>query len=233
MIETGNLLLKRLSPDDLTALTPHLERIELKKGQVLFEPHSPIPHVYFFEGGLSSEIVMSGGSSLEVGCVGREGFSGASVVLGTDETPHKSFMQVGGPALRIASSQLQAAVEDLPRLRRILLLYVHVFMVQIAATALADAQHKVEQRLARWLLMAQDRLGDELPLTHEFFALMLGVRRPSVTDTLHVLEGTRCIKADRSLVTVRDRAKLKDIAGAAYGAPEAEYSRLFPDALHT
>ncbi|MBB6181903.1 Crp/Fnr family transcriptional regulator [Pseudorhizobium flavum] len=111
-------------------------------------------------------------------------------------------------------------------LRHVVLRYFHVFMLQLAATALADAKYPVEQRLARWLLMAHDRLGHELPLTHDFFALMLGVRRPSVTEALHILEERQCVRAERSLVVVRNRAKLEELAGDAYGVPEGEYRRL-------
>ena len=226
MAKTNNLLLNALPADAATVLLPNLQRVELKRRDVLFEPHSPIAYVYFFEGGLSSEIAAISGRRLEVGCIGHEGFSGAPVALGVDRTPHQAFMQVGGPALRIETSKFWSAINTNAILRRMVLLYVHVFMVQIAATALADAKCSVEQRLARWLLMAHDRLGDELPLTHEFFALMLGVRRPSVTDTLHILEERQCIKAERSLVTIRNRAKLEGLAGDAYGVPEAEYRRL-------
>ena len=226
MAETSNLLLNCLPADAFKLLSAHLQRVELKRGDVLFEPHSPIDHVYFFEGGLSSEIAISSGKRLEVGCIGREGFSATPVALGVDTTPHQAFMQVGGPALRIETTHFQAAIDANATLRRIVHLYAHVFMIQIAATALADAKCLVEQRLARWLLMAHDRLGDELPLTHDFFALMLGVRRPSVTDALHILEERQCIKSERSLVTIRNRAKLEGLAGDAYGVPEAEYRRL-------
>jgi CRP-like cAMP-binding protein len=117
-------------------------------------------------------------------------------------------------------------MESVPSLKGLLLRYVHLFMIQVAATALADGRYDVNQRLARWLLMCHDRLGDELLLTHDFLALMLGVRRPSVTDALHVLEGHRLIKAERSRITVRDRRGLEGVAGDAYGAPEIEYWRL-------
>lgn len=226
MAETPNLLLKHLPADVFEMLSPHLQRIELKQGQVLFEPHSRITYAYFFEGGLSSEIATGSGKRVEVGCVGREGFSGAPVALGVDASPHQAFMQVGGPALRIKADRLQIAMDADAALRRVVLRYVHVFMLQLAATALADAKYPVEQRLARWLLMAHDRLGPELPLTHDFFALMLGVRRPSVTEALHILEERQCIKAERSLVTIRNQARLEWLAGDAYGVPEGEYRRL-------
>jgi len=112
-------------------------------------------------------------------------------------------------------------------LSAVLLKYAHVFMIQIAATALADGRFDVEKRLARWVLMSHDRLGDTLTLTHDFLALMLGVRRPSVTDALHKLEGKRAIRSERGLVIVLDRPLLEQIAGQAYGTPEAEYRRLF------
>ncbi|KEQ04760.1 Crp/Fnr family transcriptional regulator [Pseudorhizobium pelagicum] len=225
-MQTFNTLLQSLQPAELERVAPHFERVELKRGDVLFESLAPIGHAYFFESGLSSEVATSDGKSIEIGCVGREGFSGAALALGVDRTPHRSFMQAGGEALRIPASVFQAKLEENVAFRHTVLRYVHVFQVQIAATALADGRSTVEQRLARWVLMAQDRLGDELPLTHEFFALMLGVRRPSVTDAIHALESTRCIRAERGLVTVRNRKTLEALAGGSYGVPEAEYDRL-------
>jgi CRP-like cAMP-binding protein len=101
-------------------------------------------------------------------------------------------------------------------------------MIQVAATALTNGRYEIGQRLARWLLMCQDRLGDQLPLTHDFLALMLGVRRPGVTSAMHVLEGEQLIYAERGLIRIRSRQRLEEYAGAAYGVPEAEYRRLIP-----
>lgn len=227
MLRTENTLLSALAPRDAELLATLVTPVTLKQGDVLFEPDQIIDYVYFFDGGLSSEIASNGGGSrIEVGCVGREGFSGAPVALGMDRTPHQSFMQSDGHALRIPRQALQEAMDVSPTLRRLLLGYVHVFMTQVAATALADGRYNVEMRLARWLLMSQDRLGDEMPLTHDFLSLMLGVRRPSVTDTLHIVEEKRAIRAQRGLITVRDRQKLEEIAGDCYGVPEAEYRRV-------
>ncbi len=222
----SNTLLARLSAEDASLISPAFERVTLAQGEVLFEPMERIDYVYFFEGGLSSEIVISKDNRIEVGCIGLEGFSAVPVVLGVDRTPHHGFMQAGGPALRVRAPDLQTVMSENKALQKLLLLYAHVFMIQIAATALADGRYDVESRLARWLLMSQDRLGDELPLTHEFLGLMLGVRRPSVTDALHVLEGKRAIKSERSLITVRNRQLLEEIAAGSYGIPEAEYRRL-------
>ena len=222
---TNNGLLKTLSAEDVDLVRPHLEPVALEQEASLFESYEPIKHVYFFESGLSSEVVVAS-KSIEVGCIGNDGCSGVPVLLGVDSSPHKAFMQAGGKALRIASPDLVGLMDDSRTLRELLLRYAHVFMIQIAATALADGRYGVEQRLARWLLMCQDRLGDELPLTHDFLAVMLGVRRPSVTDALHKLEGNLAIRAERALITVRDRRILEETAGDSYGIPEAEYRRL-------
>ncbi|MXN51787.1 helix-turn-helix domain-containing protein [Shinella sp. AETb1-6] len=222
----SNGLLARVDPDDLAALSAQFERVDLDQGQFLFHAHEAIEHVYFFLNGLSSEIAGPRGKEVEVGCVGAEGLSGVPALLGVDSSPHYAFMQVGGTALRIRSDALRDLMDRRPRLRWFLLRFAHVFMMQIAATSLANGRFNVEQRLARWLLMSQDRLGDRLPLTHDFFALMLGVRRPSVTDALHLLEGKRLIQSSRRLVTIRDRAGLAQLAGASYGMPETEYRRL-------
>lgn len=229
-IETKNKLLSVMPVQDASLLAPLLEPMALKQGDVLFEKFSPISHVYFLESGLSSEIAVNADNDRkEVGCVGSEGFSGVPVVLGVDDTPHRAFMQTDGTALRIRSTDLQQAMETNRSLRRLILRFTHVFMIQVAATALADARYNVEQRLARWLLMSSDRLGQELPLTHDFLSLMLGVRRPSVTDGLHILEGKRMIKATRNLIAIQNRADMEQIAGSAYGVPEAEYRRLIGD----
>lgn len=225
----ANGLLARLPEDDISALRRLLEPVSLKQGEELFQPFLPIEYVHFLESGLSSEIVEGATGRIEVGCIGHEGLSGVPVILGAESTPHRAFMQVAGKAWRIPAAQLRQLLDERPALRLHLLRYAHVFMIQIATTALADGRYRVDQRLARWLLMCHDRLGDTLPLTHELLALMLGVRRPSVTDALHVLEGNLLIKADRGRIKVRDRQGLEELAGGSYGASEAEYRRLFAD----
>jgi CRP-like cAMP-binding protein len=222
---TNNGLLRTLPEKDAALVRSRAELVTLDQDQTLFESKKPITNVYFFESGLSSEVVFAT-KSIEVGCIGHEGCSGVPVLLGVDSSPHKAFMQAGGTALRIASADLTELIDTNRAIRELLLRYAHVFMIQIAATALADGRYDIEQRLARWLLMCQDRLGDELPLTHDFLSVMLGVRRPSVTDALHKLEGNRAIRAERALITVRDRAALEEKAGDSYGIPEAEYRRL-------
>lgn len=228
MANLQNGLLAALQAEDYALIDPHLERVTLAQREILHEPGQPISHAYFFEGGLSSEIaVNSDGNQIEVGCIGREGLSGIPAVLGVERASHQAFMQAGGSALRIRIADLRDTMDASRSLRDLLLRYAHVFMIQIAATALSDGRYHVEQRLARWLLMAHDRLGDvELPLTHDFLALMLGIRRPGVTNATHTLEGQHLIKGRRSRITVLDRPGLEEVAGASYGKPEAEYERL-------
>jgi CRP-like cAMP-binding protein len=225
---TRNRLLAALEPDDLGLVSPHLEPITLRSQDVLTAPGQPIEYVYFFESGLSSEIAISPqGQRIEVGCLGREGMSGFCVVLGVDQSPHLSFAQVGGPAQRMKAGTLQHVMDASPSLRALLLRYIHVLMVQLAQTALADGRYTIDQRLARWLLLCHDRLEtDELELTHEFLSLMLGVRRAGVTSAIHLLEGDHIIKATRGCIRILDRSKLEAAAGDSYGVPEAEYARL-------
>lgn len=223
-----NGLLASLSPPDLDIMLGQLEEIDLAQGQILYQPFEKISYAYFFLGGLSSEVIRdSSGQRVEIGCVGREGLSGLPLLLGIGEAPHQAFMQIGGPALRISAEGLDRVLRDHPSIRSMLMKFVHIFMMQVASTALADARYTINARLARWILMAHDRAGDDdLSLTHDFLALMLGVRRPSVTTALHILEGDNLIRSSRGTVNVRDRPGLERLAGGSYGFAEAEYKRV-------
>jgi CRP-like cAMP-binding protein len=225
---SANRLLSRLSPEEFGLLQPHLEAVDLPVRKQLESRNKPIEAVYFPEHGFASVVANGTGRSIEVGIIGREGMTGLSVVMGTDRSPHETYMQVGGDGQRISSAKLGQAVEQSPALHRHLLRYCHAFVVQTAQTALANGRSKIEERLARWLLMANDRLdGDEVPLTHEFLSVMLGVRRPGVTVALDVLEKEGLIQAKHRAVAIVDRAGLRKISNGAYGAPEAEFKRLF------
>jgi CRP-like cAMP-binding protein len=223
----GNRLLASLSADDFPSLQPHLEPVSLDTRQVLIEPNTPFAHVYFPEAGMSSVTNNSSGGKIEVGLVGWEGMVGLPIVLGIDQTPYEFFMQIGGHGWRIAVRDLERVMVQNSSLHRHLLRYVQASHVQVSETAFANANSDIEARLARWLLMCHDRVeGDDIPLTHEFIAMMLGVRRPGVTVALHVLEGMQVIRAKRGLITVLDREKLEERADEAYGLSEAEYTRL-------
>ena len=226
----GNRLLASLPLADQEELAPHLEAVTLKFRQRLETANRKVSNVYFVESGLGSVVAVAAGGrrQAEVGIIGREGMSGLAVVLGVERSPHETFMQVEGAGRRIGTEALRALMDASPCLTQHLLRYVYAFSVQAAHTALANAQGKIEERLARWLLMAHDRLdGDEVHLTHEFLAIMLGVRRAGVTTALHELESAALISTARSRIAVLDREGLQKTANGLYGVPEAEYARLF------
>src|SRR3954454_14302833 len=218
-----NNLLQALSANDLALLQPHLEGVELERGDVIVEPNKPIQHVVFPEDAIISIVAStSGGRRIEVCIIGRDGVTGTSILHGADTTPHEIFTQVPGSALRMAADDLRTAIRTSSSLHGRLLRYAGAFNVQIAYTALSHGS------FARWLLMCHDRVdGDDLPLVHEFLSMMLGVPRSCVTIAVHTLEATGMIKATRGHINVRDRAKLEEAAGGSYGVPEAEYRRLF------
>ena len=225
-----NRLLAALAPEDFTLIEPKLERVPLTLQSVLIKAHQPITHAFFPETGIVSTIANTDEGNIEVGLVGREGFVGVSIILGTDRTPHTSLVQGAGEALRISTEDLRAAVEARPSITKPLMLYTQALIVQIAQTAYANAMFNIEARLARWILMTQDRASsNELLLTHDFLAAMLGVRRPGVTTATHALEGIGSIRAKRGRITVRDREKLLELAGDAYQVAEDEYERLMAD----
>jgi CRP-like cAMP-binding protein len=223
-----NRLLASLSPDDLGLLQPHLKPITLELRHVLEKPNRPIENIYFMDAGIASVVaVQAGEARAEVGLIGCEGMSGTAVVLGAQSSPHESYIQVAGEAQQITTSDLQRAMAASKSLQLTLLRYVQVFMVQTAHSAIANARAKIDQRLARWILMAHDRVsGDTLPLTHEFLALMLGVRRAGVTEAVHALSGRGLIETRRGQIVVRNRKGIERHASNSYGVPEAEYRRL-------
>jgi CRP-like cAMP-binding protein len=216
----SNRILSRLSRDDLRLLQPHLEAVDLPVRKQLTARNKRVEHVYFPDSGIAS-IVANGEHELEIGIIGREGMTGASVVLGDDTpAPHQTYMQVAGNGQRLAAQHLRMAVEKSASLHKALLLYVHALMRQNTDTALSNGRHKIEERLARWLLMADDRLDDkEIPLTHEFLGVMLGTARPGVTIALNELERRGWITHRRGAVTIIDRKGLTKSSNGAYVAP--------------
>ena len=212
-----NRILSRLSAADMALLQPDLEPVELPLRHVLEVPSKPIRHSYFIEYGLASIIAVNGPKRLEVGLIGCEGVTGLSIVLGNDSSPNETFMQVAGNGIRIAADKLREAISQSRSLELALLGYVHEFMNQIAGTALSNGTATLEQRLARWLLMANDRVrGSEVPLTHEFLSLMLGVRRAGVTVALNHLEQRALISLSRKQIVISDRRGLKAAANGTY-----------------
>ncbi len=225
-----NRLLAALAPDDFARLRPHLEPVALHLGEVPSEPGQPISHVLFPEAGIVSVLAIAPGgrSRIEAGMIGREGVVGLAVVLGGEAGPHGTLVQAEVRGWQLRPGDLRRAMADSPALHGVLLRYVQAFMTQSAHTLLANTCHRLDERLARWLLMTHDRLdGNELPLTHDLLSRMLGANRPGVTLAVRALEDAGLVSHARGQVTVLDRAGLEAAAGGSYGAPEAEYTHLF------
>jgi CRP-like cAMP-binding protein len=235
MSEFSNQFLTALSDTDLDLLRPDLEPIDLPVKFAIEKPRTKIHYIYFLETGLVSTVSGNSGRPVEIGLIGKEGLTGLNVVLGDDQSTHDVYMQAAGHGYRMKARELRAAIDKSPTLQAMLLKYVQVFMLQASHTAVANGRSKIEERLARWLLMAHDRLDTAiLPLTHEFLATMLGVRRAGVTDAIHALEGGGFIKAaERGLIRILDREGLVEHANGCYGVPEQEYRRLFGKSMET
>jgi CRP-like cAMP-binding protein len=218
-----------MAASDLCVLERYLEPVALNLRQRLESANRRIKNAVFVERGIASVVAVGGDRrQAEVAVIGREGMTGLAIVLGVERWPHDTFMQVAGEGHSLTADNLRRAMAESRTLRSYLLRYAHVFSIQAGHTALANAQGKIEERLARWLLMAHDRIeNDELHLTHDFLAVMLGVRRAGVTTALHELEDRALITTARGSVKVVDRSGLEDHANGLYGVPEAEFERLF------
>ena len=223
-----NQLLAAMSATDFASLQPYLQPVPMPLLKDMEQPNRRIETVYFMETGIASVVaVQPDDTRVEVGLIGREGMTGIAVVLGGDQSPHSTYIQVAGEGQQIAAKKLRKAMDASESLHRVLLKFAQVFMVQTAHTAIANARAHIDQRLARWILMAHDRTGDNiLPLTHEFLSLMLGVRRAGVTEALQSLKRRKLIENGRNKIVVRDRKGIERMAGGSYGTPEMEYRRL-------
>ena len=224
-----NHLLASLSPQDYGLLEAHLTKIEFATRHAFETGNEPIDAVVFPLDGIVSIVARSSPEQAEAGIVGREGMTGIPIVLGDDRWANDAFAQVAGIGLCIAAGDLRHAMARSADLRTRFLAFVQAFIGQTTQTTLANARGNVGMRLARWLLMAHDRLdGDELRLTHEFMAVMLGVRRAGVTGAVRELEDKGLIVAQRGRIVVADRKGLVTLADRLYGIAEAEYRRLIP-----
>ena len=217
-----------MTPEDFARLAPALEPVSLPSGALIAQPDQLIDFIYFIETGIASAVAISpDGQEVEAGIVGRDGFTPIAPLMGADRTLHRISIQVPDDAFRIDRESFEEAVVQSASLRALLMRYVYTLTTQTSYTALSNAVHPIDERLARWLLMCDDRNdGRDLALTHEFISIMLAVRRPSVTTALHVLEGNGFIRSERNCIIIRNRGGLERFAGDAYGKPEAEYRRL-------
>jgi CRP-like cAMP-binding protein len=227
-VDLRNRLLRALNPRDFEALQAALRLEDMPLRQVLIAPRTKIETVYFVESGIVSVTNDGVSGRVEIGLIGREGLVGASpILLGDDRSPHTHFVQAAGHMLSVDAHMMLAIAETRPAMRVLLLRYIHTHFAQTAQTASANARGNTAMRLARWLLMYQDRSeGDTVMVTHEFMSLMLGVERPGVTRALRALEDDGLVRTHRGLVVIIDRDGLLGLVGDSYGTAEAEYDRL-------
>ena len=214
-----NAILRSISVKELSLLSPLMERVALKRRRVLHFPNVPTEYVYFIESGLVSVLANAGqGKNVEVWLIGPEGVAGFPVVLGEVSAPHRRVVQVEGHAYRISAKDLMKAVNELPQLRRVLLKYIQAVIIQTSQLGVCNAAHSVEQRVARWLIMAQDRCQTEsIAMTHEMLSRMLGVRRATISRCIQSHEDAGILSRSRSLIRIRKRAQLEEIACVCYG----------------
>jgi len=224
-----NTLLLSLSSGDREKMLAAGQFVELPARARLDEPNKSAEALYFIEEGMASLIYRGGGDrQVDVGLVGREGCTGCNIILGVLRTPQATAMQVQGRGLKVPVGPLHEALDSSNTLRKALQAYVHTVIIQRDETALAASKASLGERLARWLLMAHDRLQEtKIPLTHDALSLMLGVRRAGVTTTLAQLRLRGLIRLDRGNISVINRRGLEQLASTYYGAPEREYARLF------
>jgi CRP-like cAMP-binding protein len=222
-----NHILCALSAECRSQLLPLLEEVELAPRLKIEQPNQDIEHAYFIETGIAAVITTVGQTRLAIGLIGPEGASGMAVFLGNSQTPHLTMMLTAGNALRVRSAALRSAMARQPELKDLLLRYSLAFFDQVANTAISNALSSIEQRVARWLLMASDRFaGNKVPLTHDIIAYALGVRRAGVTGALDFFRGRGLVHTRRGSVLVIDRKGIESMAGPFYGVPESEYARL-------
>jgi len=227
-MDIRNRLLATANREEMELLEPHIERVALEVGDQLIVPDEPIRNVWFPETALASlVIVLEDGTTVESGAVGREGMVGIPVLLGTDRTPMQTVTQVGGDALRIPSDVMKAVYERNGPMRYRMNRYVNTMFIVASQSAACNRRHQVEGRLARWLLMSSDGIGsDEIGITQEYLAAMLGVRRAGVTEAALALQERGNIRYRRGSVTIVNRRELEDIACECYSIVKEEYEKM-------
>ena len=225
---TSNRILNALTRSEYERLAADLEPVTLWQGEVLYRPGQPITHVYFPNRGTVSVVsLFEDGGSVEVGMIGNEGMFGVNVFLGSVSTPLEAVVQLPGDGLRMRAGVLTNEFQKGGQLQDLLLRYTQAFITQIAQTAACNRIHPIDGRLAKWLLMCQDRThSKELELTQEFIATMLGVRRAGVTEAAGQLKAAGLIDYRRGQVTIVDRGRLEAISCECYPLVKKEFNRL-------
>lgn len=225
--EIQNKLLRLIPGDELSQILSISERIRLQPRQVLHHYRLPLDHVYFVESGLVSVAAkVSVQKFVEVWLIGSEGLVGAPVALGPNTPLHRRTVQVGGEALRIRTREFCELVRELPHLCAVIHAYLAVVLVQTSQSGACNSVHNLKQRLARWLMVARNALGDdEIPLTHKVLSELLGVRRASVTECLEMLQRDGMIASRRGLVRIEEPVKLSKACCECFKLIEREHRR--------
>jgi CRP-like cAMP-binding protein len=207
----ANVILAQLSHERLTDLRQHLQRVELEVRKVIYEPNRPIDFAYFVETGMISVVsIMNDGASIEVGTIGKEGMTGACVLLGAKSVPYQHFVQIAGFGYSMKAETLKSEAAHNGEFRDLIFRSHSAFQTQAMQAAACNGLHSISQRCCRWILMSQDRIAsDTVPLTHEFLGIMLGARRASVTDVLRPLQDRGWIHSKRGEITILDRKGLE------------------------
>ena len=213
-----NLILSRLTQMDFRIIEADLVDVDLPVRKILERSHRRIDSVYFPDSGFASVVADGAGTRpIEVGIIGREGMTGLAVSARQRPSEERDLHPSRRQGRRLKASVLRKAIDQHASLHRSMLHSVHAFLDQAAMTALANGRSSIEERLARWLLLADDRIDEpEIPLTHEFLALMLGVRRPGVTVAAQSLERDGLIARKRGSIVILNRKGLEKLAGATY-----------------
>jgi CRP-like cAMP-binding protein len=225
-----NRLLSGLSQRTLDEIYSHLSPVILSQRQVIYETGEPIEHVYFIEKGVISLLTdMADGAAIETAMIGIEGMTGVPALLGADGSSQQVIVQIPGEALRMTAALCKVAFEARADFRNKVLRFADVLMNVTAQTAACNRLHSLEQRCARWLLMACERGGsDTVPMTHEFLSTMLGVRRAGITTAAGELQRSGMIRYRRGEVTIVNRESLADSACECYRADHERFARLAP-----
>ena len=228
-----NLLLSRLPEDTLERWSPHLAVVELKLGQVLYEPGATVQHVHFPSTALVSLLhVLQDGSMAEIAVVGCEGVVGLPAFLDGGRAPGLCVVQAAGTAWRLPAAQVRREAERSWQTTRVLLRFAQALLVQVAQTAACNRHHTIDQQLCRWLLLSLDRIrGDDLEMTQELIANMLGVRRAGVTLAAARLQREGLISYSRGHIRLLDREGLRRCACECYDTVRREYDRLLSGPL--
>jgi cAMP-binding proteins - catabolite gene activator and regulatory subunit of cAMP-dependent protein kinases len=223
-----NCILASLPENDYQRLLPHLKHVSLNLGDVLHETDEAIRHVYFPIKSVASFIWKTeDGMTVEVGMVGGEGMTGVTIISGIKTLPYQTIVQGADGAMRMKSTALMAEFNRHGALHDLLLRYTHGLFIQVARTAICNRIHPIQQRFCRWLLMMRDRTGsDDLLLTHQFIASMLGTRRTDVTIAAGVLQKAGMIRYSRGHVTMLDLERLVASACDCYQISKAEFNRV-------